>query len=120
MGIATKGKHKIMVRERSYLWWVADEYDEPGQSLTVVSCDKHFYVKYKLAQPRPERAFVVVVGRDFAGVPEAGGRWVRIRTPQWEHVSSITPSFVRRLIDWSMDTGKVVERVDYVGQPLQQ
>jgi len=121
MTISKKGKRKIVVGGRSYLWWVGDRFDPEFNSgsctaLTVLSADGHFLVRFFLGQAS-ERRFLIVLGPEFQGLPEAGGPWIRIRCPEWQgQPSSITPVDVRHLIEWCATADKELIRVNYLGR----
>jgi hypothetical protein len=76
MAVSGKGRRKIVVGGRAYFWWVRDtdpEYNSASTSaLMVVSSDGRFGVRFFLGQP-PERRFLIVLGPQFEGIPEAGG-----------------------------------------------
>jgi hypothetical protein len=118
MGIAKKRRKKISVEGRIYLWWVQDDRDSNDMVLHVASEDKAFLVKYHLNQPEHTR-HIIIMGRRFAGVPEAGGPWVRVLCPLWEDAGIIRPSAIRRLIDWAYDARQTRTRVDWLGRTVQ-
>ncbi|WNG54644.1 hypothetical protein F0U59_07500 [Archangium gephyra] len=115
MAVLTKGRRKLHREGRLFVWWVAPDPDGLGNLLHVISEDKFFHVTYELGQA-PARGFVVVLGREFPGLDDAGGVWIRLRTPAWD-VSAIGPGFVRRLIDWALDPGRPLLRVDCRSEP---
>ena len=69
----------------------------------MASEDRRFVVRYFLDQ-RPDQAYVIVLGREFGGLAEAGGCWLRVRSPKFETDGTIRPATVRRLIEWSLST----------------
>ena len=93
MGIAKKYRRKLVIGERLFLWWVREIQPEDwlGPVLTVASDDKRFLVRYYLGQ-KEEQRFLVVLGPEFPGLPDAGGCWIRVLCPQWESGSSVQPS----------------------------
>jgi hypothetical protein len=126
MAIAPKGKRKIVVRGRTFYWCVKADPDSLFLKLSVLSPDKKFIVQYALGQSRSQALgwtkdwhppFVEVLGGEFGGL-EPAGVWQRVRTPAWDEDATITPAFVRRFIDWCLDTEKEVVRVDWQGQVL--
>ena|SRR5688572_14582848 len=117
MGLLKKRRAKLVVDGRLYLWWVCqdDGYSYPNVLLRVVSDDKHFAVDYSLGQAAVrQRPFVAVQGREFPRVE--GGCWRRVVCPRWSDDATITPRFVRRLVDWCMDPEKQVVLVDWLGE----
>ena len=119
MGIRTKGRAKLVLDGRRYLWWVRPDDDSAGLLLFVCSEDKRFALTYTVGQSREASPFVVVKGREFPGVPDAGRCWVRVRCPRWQDDARITPGFVRRLIEWPRHNAPAVVRVDWRGEVIE-
>jgi hypothetical protein len=117
MAIAKKGRRNLVIAERLFIWYVAPDEDSNDLVLHVASDDKKFMVLYPLAQPADSR-LIIVVGREFAGLPDAGGVWVRLLCPAWENAGVIGPGDVRRLIEWSQDPQKAIVRVDWQGRVI--
>ena len=119
MGLAKKGRAPLVVGDRLFLWYVTegDNGSSWGPILHVISDDKRFAILCSLDQPDPP--FVVVMGREFPGLPDAGGGWTRVRCPRLVEPPWVTPGAVRRLIDWCLDADKPIVRVDYRGRPLE-
>ncbi len=120
MAVSGKNRRKIVVGDRAYLWWVRDtdpEYNSPSTTaLMVVSADGKFGVRFFLGQP-PDRRFLIVLGPDFGGLPDAGGPWVRVRCPEFLTGSEVAPAVVRRLIEWCTSPDRELVRVNYLGYP---
>jgi hypothetical protein len=65
MTISRKGRRRIVVNGREFLWYVAEDVDDACvPTLTVVSSDRRFLVRYALLQP-DELLHVVVIGPEF-------------------------------------------------------
>jgi hypothetical protein len=73
-------------------------------------------VRFFLGQP-PERRFLIVLGPEFEGLSGAGGSWVRVRCPEWQTGSDVTPGAVRRLIEWCTSPDRELVRVNSLGFP---
>lgn len=116
MAVRNKGRRKLMINNRQFVWWVGEsnECGWVGDVLTVTSHDRRFFVRFYLGQ-QPEQRFLVVEGREFAGLPDAGGSWLRVRCPEWSAGASVKPSDVRRLIEWSLTPDQQRVRVDHRG-----
>jgi hypothetical protein len=99
MAIRTKNRRKITVDQREFVWYIAQDYDSVDRVLHVISEDKKFIVNNHLNQPDQTR-LLIVLGREFPGLPDAGSCWLRVRCPEWEQNSIISPGRVHRLIDW--------------------
>lgn len=107
-----KNRRKLTLRERDFLWYVRDDPDSAAKVLHVLSDDKRFVVTYELGQGKSSRPpLVIVVGREFPGLPSAGGSWIRVRCPTWSEDHRIDGTFVRRLIEWCFDASKPLVRV---------
>ncbi|HCB07201.1 MAG TPA: hypothetical protein DEQ43_23620 [Nocardioides bacterium] len=117
MAVSGKGRRKIIVGGRTYLWWVG--HDDPeclsgsDTYLMVVSADGRFGVRFFLGQ-LAERSFLIVLGREFHGLRDAGGPWIRVLCPHWVGMSAVTPAVVRAVIEWCSSDRPLV-RVDYRG-----
>ena len=115
MGVATKGRRKIDVNGRRFVWHVCEDEDSPGLVLHVASQDKRLLVHYHLGQPEGQRV-VTVIGPEFGGVPDAGGCHRRFLCPSWEVGGRVAPAAVRRLVLWCLsDVEERVER-DWTGR----
>ena len=117
MAVKTKGRRKIVVADRPFVWYVGDDRDSNDHILHVVSHDKAFSVNYHLEQPEQIR-HLAVVGREFPGLADAGRCWKRVLCPRFEEGGAVTPSGVRRLIEWCLTAERELVEVDYRGQPL--
>ena len=105
MGIAKKGKRKIVVDEVDYYWYISDDPDGHATgtiySLTVISDDKKFLVKYPINQNHGEN-HLIVLGKRFGGKGEWGNNWQRLICPKIEVGEKVLPSSVEKLIKWSI------------------
>jgi hypothetical protein len=113
MGIRKKWRRRINVRGRLFIWYVCEDSDSPDLVLHVISEDKQFIVMYHLDQPG--NPFLIVIGPEFTGVPNAGGIWRRFLCPRWESDSKVTPATVRSLIEWCLSSDKSLQEVDWRG-----
>jgi len=112
VAVSTKGKRKVNVRGRQYIWYVSESgrasvpeqgfvaEGEPARILHVISSNKQFIVHYRLPQPGDKTAQLTIEGPDFPRLP--GARQVEV--PRWRHDSNPYPTadFVRRLIGWCL------------------
>lgn len=119
MPIATKNRRKISVTGREFIWYVSDAYDSADKVLRVASEDKKFVVNYHLGQPDDTR-FLIILGKEFNGLPEKRKGWIRVLCPQWEEDSIIKPSSVRRLIEWCFEKKADLVEVDWLGKPFHE
>lgn len=120
MGIAKKGKRKIVQNTDTYYWWVEDDFDgHTGHSIlvTVASEDKKFLVKYYVNQ-LDAPPFLTVIGKRFSGKTETGGRYKRFLCPHFTEQNIVTPKNIDAIIKWCMDSSNKLIEVDYLGREL--
>lgn len=117
MAVTTKNRRKLLINNRRFIWYIRDDPDSADFVLHVISEDKNFIVVYHLHQPESTR-YLIIIGKEFPGLANAGGNWIRVRCPQWETNHSITPASVHRLIEWCFLDEKELIRVNWLGQPL--
>ena len=104
--VKTKGRRKIVVQGRRYVWYVlAGDYDywhrvESNDRATpllhIISEDKRLILTLPLNAPEP---YAVSKGREFQGKP-ASGCWERYLLP-FGLPKSVTPRFVAEVIEWA-------------------
>ena len=115
MGMSTKGRRKLNVNGRNFVWFVCDDNYSADLVLHVSSHDKQFLVHYHLGQAE-DRRVVTVIGKEFSGVFNAGQRHRHVLSPQWEQQGRISPAAVRRMISGVLcPTERRVERL-FTGQ----
>ena len=93
MSISTKGKNRISVGGREYLWHVHKEYE-----LRVCSIDRKFIVNYDLSNQLDDFAPLTIVGPEFSGV--APNRHLVVKCPNLKVDNVSTPSGVKALLEW--------------------
>jgi len=122
MAISKKGKRKLIVKDREYYWYMklTDDwmYSYNTPQLHVLSADKKFLISYQPGQQN-EIPFLIIKGREFKGLKELGGSWVRVKTPKWND-EQVPPRFVAELIEWCYNGGKEIVLVDYLGKIIKQ
>ncbi|GAB2633202.1 hypothetical protein [Nocardia goodfellowii] len=118
MAISKKGRRRIVVGGREYLWWVTqdrDNYDAPGApTLRVVSTDKRVLVSYVLAQAEEAR-HVFVRGPEFRGTTQPGRSY---RCPAFGLPGEIRPGNVAEFITWCTEPGQLPDECDWQGNPV--
>jgi hypothetical protein len=119
MAIRKKKRRKITVNKRRFTWWVSDDSDSPDMILRIFSEDKKFIVSYHLDQPDAQR-FLIVLGKEFPGLVNAGSVWMRVRCPKWETDSIITPAHVRRLIKWCLFEDRPLIQINWKGEVIEE
>lgn len=112
MAVNTKGKRKVNVQGRQYIWHVTEsplpvvpeqgfvQTGEPARHLHIISASKRFIVHYRLPQTGDSTALLQVEGPEFPRAPGAK----QVEVPRWRHDSKSYPTadFVRRLIGWCL------------------
>ena len=95
MSITAKGRRRIVVGDKTYIWYVALDDDSPYHILHVASEDKRLILACPL---RTGTAYVISKGRIFQ--TKASKCWNRYLLP-FEIPEIITSKFVAQLIVWS-------------------
>ncbi len=119
MAVRKRGRRKLLVGDHLFVWWVCRGEPEfwLGDVLTVASEKGHFVVRFYLGQ-QPERRYLVVLGQEFGGLPDAGGCWIRVQCPEWQSGPGIRPADVRRLIEGCLSPTEPRVRMNYRGEVL--
>lgn len=107
--VKTKGRRKIAVQGRRYVWYVLsgdcdrDHWERVSSNdwgtpfLHIISEDKRLILTIPLNAPKP---YAVSKGREFQGRPTSGC-WERYILP-FDTPESITPRFVAEVIKWAV------------------
>jgi hypothetical protein len=104
MGVRKKGRRRITICGRSFLWYVAaNDPFSLDLVLHVASTDKKLILHYHLAQQG--EPILVVVGPEFRGLIDPVGHRRRFHCPKWDSDGKVKPGDVRRLIEWCLTTG---------------
>lgn len=112
LAVSTKGKRKVNVQGRQYIWHVTEREgpavpeagfvraEEPARFLHIISSNKRFIVRYRLPRPGDTCATLYIEGPEFPRTPDAK----QIEVPRWRHDTNPYPTadFVRRLIGWCL------------------
>lgn len=112
MAVSKKGKRKVNVKGREYLWYVEDgpeqvvpeqgftETAEKARYLHIIASNKRLIVHYRIPQEGEPYALLTVEGPEFPREPGA----TAVHVPRWRHDSKYYPTadFVRRLIGWCL------------------
>jgi hypothetical protein len=118
MTAVPRNARRIEIEGREFLWWLYEEWEEPGPvTLAVSSADKRLLVRYQINQPDDGR-YLSVVGREFAGLPERWSGWTRVKCPVLVRRDAVKPRDVRRLIEWCLHPKSELIQVDWSGREL--
>ena len=125
MSVAKKKKRKIVIGDRNYYWYIAEDYDDfPSDvmnntlhALNIVSEDKKFIVRYYLGFKTDEKRHLTIIGVEFNGLA-SNGKWRRVKCPDWVAKNQVTPKDVRRIIEWCNEEKMEIIPVDHNGNEL--
>ncbi|MCP4417815.1 MAG: hypothetical protein GY805_14415 [Chloroflexi bacterium] len=111
MAVNTKGKRKVKVKGRPFIWHVENKAKQipqkgglvehtPERYLHIIATNKKFIVHYRLPKEGDPYTTLRVEGEQFPRQPGAK----EVQVPRWKHDSKAYPTndFVRRLIGWCM------------------
>ena len=97
MAINKKGKRKIVVNSKTYLWWFFNEYDQTtfdGKQIRIIAEDQTVCLGYGLEQKDNKRIIRFVFNRE-RGI-------IHIECPKFENdLGIMTPSGISELIKWA-------------------
>ena len=102
MSIKAKGRRKIIVREQTYIWYVALDDDSAYYLLNIASDDKQMILSCPLGT---KNAYVISKGRIFQN-KGTNGKWNRYLLP-FDVPDVITPKFVEKMVVWSTQNSDV-------------
>lgn len=113
MGVLLKGRRKIIVNDRMFIWHISKDGDSFDKNvLHIVSEDKSIILDCPLSAAKP---YIVSKGKLFKG-NKTGVCWRRYLLP-FSHTDIITPKYVAELIAWSLDKGDATE-IEYNGNSV--
>lgn len=112
MSVRTKGRRKISVENKEYIWYVALDYDSPYYILHIVSEDKTLLVSCPL---KTETSYLISKGKIFQN-KKTNGIWNRYRLP-FDVPEIITPEFVSNVIDWATQNNDTIT-VEWNGKDI--
>ncbi len=111
MGVMKKGRRKITVRDKLYIWFI--EPDDGGLlSLNILSDCKTIVLSCPLSSGA---TYVIAKGALFQG-RKTNGLWHRYPLP-FPIPEAITPKFVSDIILWATE-GDHAEEISWDGKPL--
>lgn len=112
MGVMTRGRRKIIVNDRCYVWYIELDYGSVYHVLNIVSIDKSLIISCPLKTKKP---YIISKGNTFQN-QKTDGVWNRYLLPF--HVPEIvTPEFVSKVILWSIQDGNAA-RISWNGKDI--
>lgn len=103
MSVSAKGKRKITVENRKYIWYVGVDCDSPYYILNIISEDKSLLLSLPL---KTKTSYVISKGKCFQH-QKSNGIWNRYRLP-FSIPEIITPKFVSQVIIWATQNQNAV------------
>src|SRR5262249_46366563 len=92
MGVRKKGRNKITVNGRAFVWQVLSD----DTHVSIASDDKKFVVSYRWSgEPK-----LIVIGPEFPGIPPSEKRPVTLRPPEFDYRSPA--GLARQVIKWAL------------------
>ena len=104
MGVAKKGRRKITVFDKKYIWYVELDYDSPYHILNIISEDKTLIISCPLETESP---YIISKGNMFQD-RKSNEAWNRYLLP-FKVPEIITPKFVSNVILWATQGEKAKE-----------
>lgn len=104
MGVAKKGRRKITVANKSYIWYIALDSDTPYHVLNIVSFDKTLIISCPI---NTKTAYIISKGNIFQN-KKTNGKWNRYLLPFYVP-EIITPRFVSDIIFMATQSEKAKE-----------
>ena len=98
MSISTKRRRKIIVGDRAYVWYVAEDDDSAYDVLNIVSDDKYLILSCPL---KTGTDYVISKGRVFQQ-KEIHSGWSRHLLPFGIH-DAVTPKLAEQIIVWATE-----------------
>lgn len=104
MGVAKKGRRKITVSDKRYIWYIELNYDSPYHILNIISEDKTLIISSPLETESP---YIISKGKIFQD-KRSNGVWNRYLLP-FSVPEIITSKFVSDVIFWATQSEKATE-----------
>ena len=104
MSVSTKGRRKIIVNEKVYVWYVKPDDDSPFHILNIISEDKKLIISCPLKIKTP---YVISKGSMFQD-KQTAGYWERYLLP-FSIPEIITPQFISEVILWATQGEQTVK-----------
>lgn len=112
MGVAGKGRRRITVLDKRYVWYVELDYDSSFHILNIVSEDKAFIISCPVKTDTP---YIISKGNMFQN-KRTKGIWNRYLLP-FNVPEIITPRFVSDVILWSTQS-KYAKEIKWNGKDV--
>jgi|SRR5688572_8838455 len=117
MAISGKGKRKLTVLGREFLWYVSTSDEGDGPCLHVVSPDRKTAFAYGLGRSDASQR-LYVTGTEFRGTTQPRPLYRHFRCPRFCPGDSVTPRQVRDLLEWALCPEPFPQELDWQGLPI--
>ena len=110
MVVKAKGRRRIVVKDKNYVWYVKIDCDSPYYILNVISEDKLLIVSCPIGT---RTNYIISKGSIFQN-RDTNGQWNRYLLP-FSVPNTITSKFVADVIYWSIQ-GDNAEKIEWNGK----
>ena len=104
MALSTKGKRKLVFKEKDFYWWVKEDFDGNGNMLSVniASKDKKFLIKYFSVVNDKNENYIQVIGNNFVGLDNKTSNKNSFYCPNFitDIQSGIKPNHIESILNW--------------------
>lgn len=107
MSVSIKNKRTIIVDDRTFVWYIAEDDESDHLILNIISNDKKIVCSVPMDTPT---AYLISKGNELQG-KKTSGTWERYRLP-FVIPKIITPGFVSEVIQWIMN-GDGMEQISW-------
>ena len=104
MGVRKKGRRKITVDNKEYIWYVSLDDESDYYLLNISSDDKSYVLTCPLKMEIP---YLISKGKLFKN-EETDGIWHRYELP-FDIPEIVTPAFVTKVIAWATQEGEAIQ-----------
>lgn len=112
MSVKAKGRRRIVVENKNYVWYVKTDCDSPYYVLDIISDDKFLIVSCPIGAGTN---YIISKGKRFQN-RDTNGLWNRYLLP-FCVPDIITPKFVADVIVWSMQ-GNNAKKIEWNGKDV--
>ena len=107
VSVSIKNKRTIIVDDRTFVWYIAEDDESDHLILNIISNDKKIICSVPMDTPT---AYLISKGNELQG-KKTSGTWERYRLP-FVIPKIITPGFVSEVIQWIMN-GDGMEQISW-------
>ena len=105
VSVSIKNKRTIIVDDRTFVWYIAEDDESDHLILNIISNDKKVVCSVPMDTPT---AYLISKGNELQG-KKTSGTWERYRLP-FVIPKMITPGFVSEVVQWIIN-GNEMEQI---------